>query len=94
MPEATTKPVTVTYFTCTTARDFADVLSFIVAHNYRGTLAAYIDGKSNAEMWTFEANGPGNPSPVTATLGDVITWDGTRLDVMTQVAFTERCTIA
>lgn len=91
MPSATTKPQTVTYFALNTPGDLGEALNTALAIGYRGKVEAYPDGNGNA-VWHIELNGPGNPSPVVAGLGDVFTWDGLRLESMAQDAFSAKYT--
>lgn len=87
MPNATTKSVTVTYLPLNTPADMGNALNAALTVGYRGSVSASKDAQGT-ENWLIELNGPGNPDPVQAPLGNVLVWDGTYLKAMTQAQFT------
>lgn len=91
VPSATTKPVTVTYVLLNTPADMGNALNTALGIGYRGKVEAYQDG-ANGNKWHIELNGPGNPTPVGAGLGDVLIWDPPRLASMSQTDFTVKFT--
>jgi hypothetical protein len=87
MPNATTKSISVTYFPLDTPADMGNALSAALTVGYRGSISASTDAQGTAN-WMIELNGPGNPDPVQAPLGNVLVWDNTYLKTMTQAQFT------
>lgn len=87
MPNATTKPVTITYLPLDTPADMGNALSAALTIGYRGTISASLDAQGTA-TWLIELNGPGNPEPVQAPLGNVLVWDATYVKTMTAAQFT------
>lgn len=92
MPTATTKPTTVSFWKLTTPEEMGTALSKVLAFGYRGAIQAFKDDKGT-DVWRLELNGPGNPVPVVAGLGDVLIKDGASLTTMSQQAFTDKYTV-
>jgi hypothetical protein len=92
MPSATTKPVSVTYVPLNSPSDLGDALNTALSIGYRGKLEAYTDPTTGNAVWRLELNGPGNPTPVNAGLGDVLIWDETSLASMSQTVFADKYT--
>lgn len=86
MPNATTNSITVTYLPLDTPASLGDALAAALTIDYRGSISASKNAQGVA-TWLIELNGPGNPDPVQAPLGDVLVWDGTYLKAMTPAQF-------
>jgi hypothetical protein len=88
MPSATVKAKEIEYFPLNKPEDWGKALAFAVGEGYRGSFEAYQDVAG--EVWHIELNGPGNPAPVTATLTDVLVWDGYHFESMTHEMFSAK----
>ena len=94
MPTCTTIPTTATYYPLSDPAELATALAAAIDFGYRGTIVAHEDPLTTQTVWSLELNGPGNPFPVTVTVGDVIVWDGTVVYAMTAEVFTTKYAVS
>lgn len=82
MATAVAKPIEIEFFRLDFPSDFGEVLNELLDLGFRGTVAGYVDERTNQKAWAMEivaADG----KIINATLGEVFIWDGSILVVLT-----------
>lgn len=87
---ATTKTFNYPGFMLDTPADFTTCLQALLLIGYRGTVSAYYD-INTVETWEMVVNGP-TQSGLKATLGSVLVWTGSVLQIMDKPMFLDRYT--
>lgn len=88
MPGAIANSISVDYRSLNmSGADWGIALDWARSLGFRGTVEVYTDEFSNV-IWNIELN----PGPITAGVGEVLVWDGTRMESMTQELFNTKYT--
>lgn len=97
MPAATANPSSVTYIPLDDLSDTGNALKIASTFGYIGKVETALDAQGEV-VWAIELNGRGNadaagrPLPVMARLGEVLVWDGMRLDSLSREIFDAKYT--